>query len=114
MGWILIASAVAAFALGGALRWYLKRNWCRYYGSPHNVVFPRVCPVCLAPANVLVEETSPERVTAHYVIIRQVEKWKAKIPHCSKCERKQARDVTIGLVLGCLCALTIFLLTPAP
>lgn len=114
MNWILATSALVAIGLGLFLRWYLKRDWCRYYGTAQNVAFPTICPVCLAPADVLVEESSPERVTANYVIVQQVEKWKARIPHCSKCERKQARDVTIGLALGCLCALTIFLLMPSP
>jgi hypothetical protein len=114
MSWTLIAAAISALALGGVLRWYLKRGWYRYYASPKNVIFPKVCPVCLGPADVLVEETSAQRVAANYVIVRQLEWWKAKIPHCSKCERKQARDVTIGIVLGGLCAVTIFILTPAP
>jgi hypothetical protein len=114
MSWILITAAFAALALGGTLRWYLKRGWCTYYGNPKNVMFPKVCPVCFEPADVLVEETSAQRVTANYVIVRQLEWWKAKIPHCSKCERRQARDVTIGIALGCICAVAIFILTPAP
>jgi hypothetical protein len=114
MSWILWTSAIAALALGFMLRWYLKRGWCRYYGSTRGLAFPKICPVCLEPADVLVEESSPERVTANYVIVRQVEKFTAKIPHCRKCERKQARDVTIGLVMGILFAVIIFLLTPQP
>lgn len=110
----MFASAVAAVALGIGLKWYLVRNWSRYCGDPKTVVFPKLCPMCLAPADVLVEEDSTQRVTANYLIVRQLEWWTAKIPHCSKCQRRQVRDLIIGLVLGGACAVSIFVATPAP
>jgi hypothetical protein len=110
----LIASAVAALVLGVALKWLLRRGWARYHANPQSVVFPKVCPVCLGPADVVVEEDSASNVTANYVIVRELSWWSAKIPHCSTCQRKQVRDLTIGLALGAACGLTIFILTPAP
>jgi hypothetical protein len=114
MTWVLITSALAMLPLGATLRWYLTRDWARCYANPKAIVFPRVCPVCLGPGDVIVEEDSAQRVTANYVVWRKLEWWSAKIPHCSKCERKQARDVTIGVVLGAICGITIFIFTPAP
>jgi hypothetical protein len=110
----LMASGAAALALGAILKWYLMHGWARYYANPKSVAFPKVCPVCLGPGDVIVVEDSAQRVTANYVVWRKLEWWSAKIPHCSKCERKQARDVTIGIVLGALCGITIFIFTPAP
>ena len=60
------------------------------------------------------EEDSTSRVTANYIVVRELAWWTAKIPHCSKCERKQARDVTIGIMLGAICGITLFIFTPAP
>jgi hypothetical protein len=114
MSWTLIASALAALALGVVLKWYLIHGWARYYADPKTVVFPKLCPVCLGPADVVVEEDSTQRVTANYIVVRQLEWWSAKIPHCSKCQRKQVRYLIIGLGLGAICAITIFIFTPAP
>ncbi|MGA8439386.1 MAG: hypothetical protein WB762_30985 [Candidatus Sulfotelmatobacter sp.] len=100
MSWTLIVAAIAALAVGGVLRWCLKRGWCRYHANPKNVAFPRACPVCLGPADVLVEETSAQRITANYVIVGEPEWWECEHFPCSRCKRKQARDVTIGIVLG--------------
>ncbi len=110
----LFASALAAVAVGIILKWYLMRGWGRYYGNPKTVVFPKICPVCLSPADVLIEEDSKQRVTANYIVVRQFEWWTGKIPHCSKCQRRQVRDLIIGLVLGGACAIAIFIVTPAP
>lgn len=113
MSWTLIAAALATLAFGGLLKWYLMRSWARYCGNPKAVVFPKVCPVCLAPANVVVEEDSAQRVTANYVVVKQLEWWSAKIPHCSSCQRKQVRDLIIGLGLGAACVIAVFIFTPA-
>jgi hypothetical protein len=100
--------------LRGSLKWYLMRGWARYYANPKSVIFPRVCPVCLGPADTVVEEDSASRTTANYVVWREYQWWTAKIPHCSACQRKQVRDLIVGLALGAACGLTIFILTPAP
>jgi hypothetical protein len=114
MSWFLLVAALGALGLGAAIKWLLLRRWCRYYGNPKNLVFPKVCPVCMKPADMLVEEDSKKRTTANYVVVRQIEWWTAKIPHCAKCQRTQVRDLIIGLVLGGSCAIAIFLFTPAP
>jgi hypothetical protein len=100
--------------VGGIFRWYLTRTWARYYANPKAVIFPKICPVCLGPAEVFVEEESTQRVTANYIVVRQLEWWNAKIPHCSKCQRKQVRNIIIGLALVATCAIVVFILTPAP
>jgi hypothetical protein len=110
----LIASALAALVLGVILKWYLVRGWARYSANPKALVFPKVCPVCLRPADTVVEEDSGSRVTANYVLWRELAWWTAKVPHCSTCQRKQVRDLIVGLVLGGVCALILFILTPAP
>jgi hypothetical protein len=114
MSGTLMASAVAALALGVLLKWYLMRGWARYYANPKSVIFPRVCPVCLGPADTVVEEDSASRTTANYVVWHEYQWWTAKIPYCSACQRKQVRDLIVGLALGAACGLTIFILTPAP
>lgn len=114
MSWALFTSSLAMLALGAALRWYLTRGWARYHANPKAILFPKICPVCLGPGDVIVEEDSAHRVTANYIIWRKLEWWNAKIPHCSKCGRKQTRDVIIGIVLGAICAITIFIFTTAP
>jgi hypothetical protein len=114
MSWILIAFAPAAAAVGVVVKWYLMRGWARYCADPKAVVFPKLCPVCLGMADVIVEEDSSHRVTADYIVVRQLKWWSAKIPHCSKCQRKQVRYLIVGLVLGAMCAISIFIFTPAP
>jgi hypothetical protein len=56
MSGTLMASAVAALVLGAILKWYLMHGWARYYANPTSVIFPKVCPVCLGPSDVVVEE----------------------------------------------------------
>ena len=73
-----------------------------------------MCPVCLGSIDVVVEEDSTQRVTADYIVVRQLEWWSAKIPHCSNCQRKQVRQLIIGLALGAICAIVIFIFAPAP
>ncbi len=114
MSWPLLTAALGALVLGAALKWFLLRRWARYYGNPKDLVFPRICPVCMGSADVLVEDDSKQRTTTNYVVVRQIEWWTAKIPHCAKCQRTQVRDLIIGLGLGAACAISIFIFTPAP
>ncbi len=111
----MLVAALAMLAVAGITRWALVRRWARYYANPAgNLVFPTICPVCLSQADTVVEEESKPRETANYIVVRQLAWWNAKIPHCSKCKRKQGRNFTIGLVLGAICSLFVFLLSPPP
>jgi hypothetical protein len=111
---MLFASALTALAFGALLNWYMRRRWARHYVNPKNLSFPKVCPVCLKPANVLIEHDSKQRVTADAVIFREVEWLTTKIPHCSQCQRKQVRDLIIGLSLAAGCVLSLFIFAPTP
>src|ERR1700732_497194 len=105
MSFRLVPYSLAALTLGVILKWYLMHGWARYYADPKTVVFPKMCPVCLGSIDVVVEEDSTQRVTADYIVVRQLEWWSAKIPHCSNCQRKQVRQLIIGLALGAICAI---------
>jgi hypothetical protein len=97
MSGTLIASALAMLAVAVILKWSITRTWARFYGDAKTMVFPNLCPVCLSAADVVVEEESARRVTANYVVAQRLEWWRAKIPHCSKCQQKQDRNMFIGL-----------------
>lgn len=114
MSWTVLISGFAALALGRIIKWYLTLRWTHYLVDPNGIVFPDICPVCLSPADTAVEENSSRRVTAHYVVARRFEWWSAKIPHCLKCERKQVRDLVIGIALGATCALAVAIANPPP
>ena len=109
---LLFTMALGAIALGFMLKWHMLRGWSRYYANPKDLAFPVICPVCLQPADALVEEDSMHRVTADAVIFRHVEWWSAKIPHCSKCQQKQIRDLIIGLSLAAICIIAVFIFAP--
>jgi hypothetical protein len=114
MSGILIFSALAMLAVAGIVKWYLVRKWARYYANPKYLVFPKMCPVCLSYADTTVEEESAKRQTANYIVARRLEWWRAKIPHCARCQRKQDRNLIIGLVVGAACSITVFIFKPPP
>ena len=64
------ASAIA-LTVAGIVKWSITRKWARYYGNPKNLVFPKVCPICLAAAEVVIDEESAKRATANYVVVRR-------------------------------------------
>lgn len=108
MSWPLLASALAALALGLVVRWFMQRGWTRYTAYPNTIVFPKICPVCLGP---------PDTVARSWALcadlnVQKYYWWTAKIPHCSNCQREQARDRMIGLLLGGICSLAAFMLMP--
>lgn len=108
-----LIAALVMFALGEFLKRQITRKWSRLYLRPKSAIFPRICPMCLSPnADSTVDEKSPERQTAYYVVAQKLEWWKAAVPHCSKCAVRQSRNHVVGLVLGGVCALAALFLDP--
>ena len=101
------------FVVGEFLKRRIIRKWNYLHLNSKTLVFPELCPVCLATdADRTIEEQSGASGIASYVFARKWEWWKASVPYCSRCTDKLLQGRLVGWILGGVCALMAFLLAP--
>lgn len=104
-GWLIICAVVAGVG-GRVLRWAITRKWQTLSVNPTRLVLPRMCPVCLSRnAGTIVEEDSPARQTANYVIAQRVEWRRVKVPYCARCRDRLDWSYLYGAIAGALCVI---------
>jgi hypothetical protein len=109
----VILAALLAAGLGWALTWFFTRGWYRVQLQLPMIAFPKLCPRCLSThADDSVDEKSPARQTANYVVAHRLEWWRARVPHCSRCAGAIFRNQVIGVLTGGACALAVLFVAP--
>jgi hypothetical protein len=113
MGIGTIILAFVAVGTGKLLSWYLTLKWKHLTVNPKTTLFPKLCPVCLSEhAAESVNEKSPDRQTANYIVAKRLEHWSASIPYCSRCKLRLDYGQIMAFGAGAACSVAAFILLP--
>jgi hypothetical protein len=113
MGIGTIILAFVAVGTGKVLSWYLTLKWKHLTVKPKTTFFPKLCPMCLSQhATENVDEKSPDRQTANYIVAKRLEHWSASIPYCSRCKLRLDYGQIMAIGAGAICSVAVFILLP--